>query len=405
MLNRRLAALTTALTMCLATLAQGQPSATPPGPPAPAPSPAPAAPTPPDASETRPATPTPAPDRADYDDAFAAMLAGDLARAVALFDGVAARTGDGELAAAARELARLGREMQTRKIVLRGPSAAPVRGSLDDDRDEGRTSFVVTTTLYSIYAGVVLIDDANISDTRVGILTVTGTTALGLLASIYGTRGRTMTGPMGDAYTLGMIEGFANAGLLVSPAGLTGSTEKVQTTLLLSGAVGGAAGLAYGYHLKPTRGQVSFASSLSLLGIASTGLGFGVIQPDNLDGDTALAMMAGGLDLGLTAGLVLGRDLDWSPSRGRLVQLGALVGGLSGLAVGALITGGDANSDNDGRILAGAALAGVWSGFAVAVRTTRGMRADRRFGQAASMTQMTPMITRGGAGLTLTGQF
>ncbi len=403
MLPRRLAALAAALTMSTATLAHGQPGAGAPSP-GPAPAPIPAASADAEPAEAPPTT-TPA-DRADYDDAFAALLAGDVARAIALFDGVAARSGDGELAAAARELARLGRELQTRKIVLRGPAPPATGATADDDRDEGRTSFVVTSTMFSIYAGVVLIDDADIDDVRVGILTVTGTTALGLLGSIYGSKGRTMTGPMGDAYSLGMIEGFANASLLLSPLGLTDTTEKAQTTLLISGAIGGAAGLAYGYHLRPTRGQVSFASSLSLLGIASTGLGFGVIQPDNLDGDTALGIMAGGLDLGLTAGLVLGRDLDWSPSRGRLVQLGALVGGLSGLAVGALITGGDANSDNDGRILAGAALAGVWSGFAVAVRTTRGMRPDRRFGQTATaMTQMTPMITRGGAGLTLTGQF
>jgi hypothetical protein len=349
--------------------------------------------------------------RADYDDAFAAMLAGDFTRAAVGFDGVAARAQDHDLAAAAREMARLAHEMIARNLKLQLPGATTAAAAAPtEEKDEGRTNFVVLTTIYSLYAGEVVIDDANISDFRVGIVTVTGTTALGLFGSLYGTRGRTMTGAMGDAYSLGMIEGVVNAGLLVEPAHLDHSSEEVQTTLLLSGAAGGAVGLLYGYEVAPTRGQLSFAGTLSMLGFASTGLSFGIIQPKSLDGNTALTMMAGGTDLGLAAGLVLGKDLDWSVSRGRIVQLGALLGGLAGLAAGALITGANANSDDDTRILTGATLAGVWGGFAIAVHASNGMVVDPRYAVAPAASpgpqaQLAPMAVHGGAGLALVGSF
>ena len=237
-------------------------------------------------TETVPSTNPPAPPsvdaaaKADYDDAFAAMIAGDFARAAIGFDGVAARTQDHDLAAAARELGRLAHELSARQLSFNAPAPLTAPGPIEE-KDEGRTSFIVWTTMYGAYAGVVLIDDANIDDFRAGILTVTGTTAIGLFGSLYTTRGRTMTGAMSDAYSLGMIEGFVNAGLLASPAGLD-SSESVQTTLLLSGAAGGGAGLLFGSELSPTRGQIAFASTMSLLGFASTGLSIGLIRPSDI---------------------------------------------------------------------------------------------------------------------------
>ena len=347
--------------------------------------------------------------RADYNDAFDALVAGDFGRAAVGFASVAARTQDRDLAAAARELARLAQTYVDRKASLTtSKPVAPTAPGPVEEKDEGRTSFIVWTTLYSLYAGEVIVDDANISDFRAGIVTITASTAVGLLGSLYGTRGVTMTGAMADSYSLGMIEGFVNAGLLVDPVGLTGSSEKVQTTLLLSGAAGGIAGLAYGYEVAPTRGQVAFAGTMSLLGFASTGLSFGLIQPSSLSGDTALSIMAGGTDVGLAAGLALGGDLDWSVSRGRIVQLGSLLGGLAGLAAGALITGANAGSDDDTRILTGMTLAGVWGGFAVSTIESRSMTPDPRYDPALTggvHAQLSPMPLRGGGGLAIIGTF
>jgi hypothetical protein len=347
--------------------------------------------------------------RADYNDAFDALVAGDFGRAAVGFASVAARTQDPNLAAAARELARLAQTYVERKAALTTTAApAQVAPGPVEEKDEGRTSFIVLTTMYSLYVGEVIVDVTNVSDFRTGIVTITATTAAGLLGSLYGTRGKTMTGAMADSYSLGMVEGFVNAGLLVEPIGLTNSSEQVQTTLALSGAAGGIAGLLYGYELKPTRGQVSFAGTLSLLGFASTGLSFGIFLPKSLNGDTALTMMAGGTDVGLAAGLVIGHDLDWSVSRGRIVQLGSLLGGLGGLAAGALITGADASSDDDARILTGLTLAGMWGGFALSTIESRSMTPDPRYDPALSggvHAQLAPMPLRGGGGLAIVGTF
>ncbi|HEV7556814.1 MAG TPA: hypothetical protein VGO00_15215, partial [Kofleriaceae bacterium] len=184
------------------------------------------------------------PAQRDYDAAFDVLVAGDLGTAASRLDDVAARATDPELANRARELARLARTLISKRVRFAiGPEAVgDKRTDTDaadaekDDKVDGRTSFIVWTTMYGLYAGVVLIDDANIDDFRGGILAITATTAIGLFGSYLGTDGRTMTGSMADSYTLGMIEGFANGGLLAHPVGLASTSEQVQTTLLLSGA-------------------------------------------------------------------------------------------------------------------------------------------------------------------------
>src|SRR5262249_47768618 len=155
-------------------------------------------------------------------------------------------------------------------------------------------------------------------------------------------------------------------------------------------------------ELEPTRGQISFAGTLGILGFASTGLALAIGQP-NLDGDDFLVAMAGGTDLGLVAGLVLGRDLDWSVSRGRIVPLGTPLGGPTGAAAGALIVG-DHPNDNDARLLAATTLAGVWGGFALTTHLTRDMRKDRRYVNPSNVS-LAPLPVRAGGGVALVGNF
>jgi len=344
------------------------------------------------------------PAQRDYDAAFDVFVAGDLGTAASRLDDVAAHATDPELANRARELARLARTLISKRVRFAiGPESVIDKDAADkDDKVDGRTSFIVW---YGLYAGVVLIDDANIDDFRGGILAVTSTTALGLFGSYLATDGRTMTGSMADSYSLGMIEGFANAGLLAHPLGLASSSEQVQTTLLLSGAAGAIAGLAYGAEVKPTRGQVAFAGTLSILGAASTGLGIGIGQPD-FDGDKWTTTIAIGTDAGLVAGLGFGRNLDWSVSRGRIVQLGVLLGGLVGLAAGALINGDNSSGGNDEvRLISATSLAGMWGGFGIAVRATANMRPDRQYAVTAPNVSLAPMSVRGGGGAMVVGSF
>ena len=339
------------------------------------------------------------------------MVAGDFARAIVGFDGVAARTTDPELAASARELARLGRQLIAHHATL-STTAAPAAAAAAaeaaaEERESGRVSFTVWNTFYGIYGGVLFDVDADVSDARLVILSLTAGAAIGLFGSYYATKGRTMTGAMADAYSLGMMEGVGNAALLIEPINPDVSAKGVVTTLFLSAGAVGAAGATYAYYARPTRGQVSLAGTVSILGIVSTGVGFALVQPSGLSGDTALTMLAGGLDAGLAAGFAFGKDVDWSLGRARLVQLGALLGGLTGVAAGALLTG-TGSGDNDIRLAAGTTLAGMWGGLAVAIRATRGMKPDPRYrggtaAPATSSAMIGPMPLRGGGGLAISG--
>jgi hypothetical protein len=371
-------------------VARAQPGASEP-PPEPAPAPAPP-----------PVDPT----VAAYDAAFKLLADGHPDQAAALFDRIATESPDPMRAQSARELGRLARTLWEKHARYElGDANAKLKAELEaDDGDDGRTSFITFTTIYGLYAGIVVVDDLNIDDLRGGILTVAAGTAAGLLGSYFGTKDTRITGSMGDAYGMGMIFGVANAGLLMEPIDHNPSSEQVTTTLLVAGAVGGIAGIGLASAYEPTRGQVSFASTLGILGFASTGLALAITQP-SIDSDNLLVAMAGGMDVGLAAGVVLGRDLDWSVSRGRIVTLGTLLGGLTGAAAGALIVGDDPSSgDGAARTLAALTLAGTWGGFGLTTHLTSGMRPDRRYAPQPT-TQLTAIPVRHGAGLGLTGTF
>lgn len=365
--------------------------------------------------------PVPAPPPVDaqaiYQRAFAAMIAGDLATARAGFAEVTATSPDPELRAAARELGRLADELAARqaRIVFGAateptPTPTPAPGHHDhkDDHDEGRAGVIVTSTLASIYAGAVLSDLADTGDARAITGIVVATTAAGLALSLYGTKGRTITGGTAEAYSLGMMIGAGNGLLLAGPLGAD-TSEQWNVTVLGSMAVAAGAGFYYGHRRNPTRGQVSFSGTMATMGLATVGLGLIIIQPDIDDSDTILLAMAGGLDAGAIGGMYLGRDLTWSAGRARLVWLGALLGGILGGATGIMLfadddAGEDANTK--GRITAALALGGAWGGLFLGSRFTRNMRPDPRFRVApAATTQVVPMAVPHGGGLAVTGIF
>lgn len=344
-----------------------------------------------------PPPPVDDPGRADYEAGYARLVAGDFAGASALLYRAAATSTDPERRGAARELARLADSYVNRQGRLLFGDAAVAAATGGEDPNDGRTSFVVSTTLASIYAGVVLIDLAD-ADVRGGAGLLLGATAVGLVGSLYGTRGRQISGGMAEAYSTGMLIGAANGLLLAEPAGADGS-EPFQLAVLSGLALGGIGGLVYGDRVQPTRGQMSFVGTLATLGFATAGLGMIVTAPD-ISADTVLITMAAGIDVGAAAGLVLGRDLTWSSGRARLVWLGALVGGLGGLGSSLLVAGNDVG----GRSTAGVTLAGTWAGFALATYLTRDMRPDRRFATQTPVA-VAPIAVPRGAGLGVSGVF
>jgi len=218
------------------------------------------------------AQPAAADAQAQFDAAFDAMTRGDLATASTGFHAVAGATADPELRGAANQLARLADDLMRRNMRLVAAAAppgesggAPMRDTVgvseDDQSDGGRTSFIVSTTIASLYSGVVLLDVLDVDDVRTGTLVVMGSTTVGLLGSLYGTRGRTMTGGMADAWSLGLMVGTGNALLLSGPLGLyeadENASEKVQTFVLGAAWGGAAASLFAADRIRPTRAQVS----------------------------------------------------------------------------------------------------------------------------------------------------
>lgn len=371
--------------------------------------------------------------RAQYEAAYQAMLAGEFGRAASEFAATAAMTDDPELRSAANQLARLANDLATRNARLAfgtlppsgGPPGVPddapvglparVEGgdtaaiSEDDAPDGGRATFVVTTTIASLYSGVVLADLVDVDDIRTGTLIVLGTTTAGVLGSLYGTKGKRMTGAMADSWGLGLTVGAANALLLSGPLGLFDSTsntsEKIQT-LTLGAAWGTAtAGLLFADAYNPTRAQVGITGTIGMMGVASTLLGFAIIQPDDLDGDTFLTVTALGLDASLVAGGAFARRLDWSQSRARYVGLGALLGGLAGIG-GSLLLFADDGGDNIARVAAGITLGGLWGGFALATHLTRDMAPDFRYRvKQGVQANVLPTRIKDAPGLAVVGAF
>lgn len=376
-------------------------------------------------SAAQPAPPVPD-ERAQFDAAFDAMLHGDFAAASAGFRALAASAAAPETRASSSELARLADELVARGGRLTfsaAPGAPEVAGdtpagmepapavvavSEDDNQDGGRASFVITTTMASFYTGFVALDLIDVDDVRTGTLVVMASTAGGVLGSIYGTQGRTMTGGMADAWGLGLFAGVGNALLLSGPLGLfdaeSNASEKVNMLTLASGWGAATAALVIADRIRPTRGQVTVIETFGLMGVASTLLSLAAIQPDNLDNDGFLLMTAGGLDAGLAAGAIFGDRLDWSHSRSRLVQLSAFLGGLAGGGTSILLFA-DADSDNTLRGAAAITLAGLWGGFALGAHLTRDMAPDYRFRRQGPTAMVVPTSIRNAPGLAFTGSF
>jgi hypothetical protein len=243
---------------------------------------------------------------------------------------------------------------------------------------------------------------------RAGTLVVMGTTAAGVVGSLYGTKGHTMTGGMADTWSVGLFAGAGNALLLSGPLGLYdgSSADKKVLSLTLGSAWGAAtAGLLLADHYRPTRAQVSVATTIGVMGIGSTLLGLAIFEPDNLSANSFLTITAGGLDVGLGVGAAFASKLDWSQSRARYVGLSAFLGALAGGGTSLLLFANSNNSDA-GRGAAAITLAGLWGGFALGTYLTRDMAPDFRFRTrpAATMT-LSPMRIHDATGLGVVGTF
>jgi len=364
-------------------------------------------------------------EQAQFDAAFDAMVRGDFASASEGFKLLAVSALAPERRASSAELARLADELIARggrltfgtsppglpAVAPAAPIGAPATGvvaiSEDDAKDGGRASFVVTTTMASFYSGFVLVDLLDTGDDlKASTAIVMGSTAAGVLGSVYGTKDHDMTGGMADAWRLGLFAGVGNALLLSEPLGLfdgTNASEHVNLFVLGSGWGLAAAGLLAADRIRPTRGQVTVVETFGLMGVSSTLLSLAIIQPESIDGDAFLTVTAAGLDGGLAAGAIFGDKLDWSHSRARLVELSAFLGGLAGIGSSLILLPEDGGNDT-ARLAAGVTLAGLWGGFALGAHLTRDMAPDYRF-RRGSTAMLAPTSIRNAPGLALSGAF
>jgi hypothetical protein len=321
--------------------------------------------------------------RTRLDEANAALIDNDFDKAIAILDEIAAASSNADERAAATALADLARRLKASGAVisLGGPEKDKVLGA--KDKDTGRTSLVITTTLASFYSSFALVDVLGIDGYTPITISVATTTALGLGTSLYLTRDRQIHPATASAYSTGLIAGVANGLLLAERLGIHAEGEigdgDVNQSFLLFGlttmALGGATGYWLAEEYEPTEGQVTTTSMAGVSGFASAGLMMAIIQPDNLEADTILSLLALGMDTGLAGGALLTRDIDWSPSRANYVALSQFLGALAGFTVGAIAVG-EPDNDTDGRIYGGLVLGGIWTGLAGGIYFTRDMDPD-----------------------------
>lgn len=279
-------------------------------------------------------------------------------------------------------------------------------GGLARDLSDGRTEFIVTSTIGSLYAGVVLVDVLDLDEVRPVVGTLLLTTAAGFTASLYTSRGLGLRAADGEAYSLGVIWGAASGGLLAAAFEFQDSAT-AQATVLAGGILGGFSSLALSRTVLPTRGQVGVVSTAMPLGFATAMLTTVFMQDTNLQFRSVALMWFGGLQAGTIAGVMLAPDLDWSASRARLTLLGGGLGGLVGWGVAALATGTNGDGSTTSKIWAGSALAGIWGGVALGAWLTEDMAPDPNWRDPGPRGQSIVMPTRIGdaPGMAWTGTF
>ena len=406
----RIAFTTAALLLAVSSKGHAQSAGNSPSPEAPDPNAAAVQAEPPPAVAPAPLPPPADRSAADYDRAFAAFTSGDLPTAILGFDQVG-RT-SGELAASARELARLARALQVKQVRFvvsepGGPNSTVTTRRVyeEDDKNSGRFQFVAGTTFAGLYAGITLTDLTNVDDFRTGMLIIVGATGAGFMLSLFGTSDTDIRSGVADGYTSGLTLGLAN-GLLLAPTLEDESSEQILGIGLGAMVVGGGVGYFLAKEAKPTSAQVQLVSLGSTIGFATAGLGMLVLDSDgSIDGDSALLILTAGLDAGALGATLTVPKLDWSKSRARAVGLGTILGGLVGFGAGALIIG-DPEGDGEARVLAATALGGIWGGLALSIRLSRGMKPDPRYSGTGSSLSIVPTTSQnGGRGLALGGRF
>ena len=345
-----------------------------------------------------------------YDRARASMLAGRFADAAALFEALAAGARDASQQTRAREQADLCarwvrggfvlmRASDLRAVEARAVAAAPP--PLPDRRSADELGILYTAAvLYGLGSGVALDVWIKPGSAASGIPPVLalGGAAAGVVYLLD--RPQDLRYGVAQSITSGMWIGFEEglSWMLWNQARAVSSEEWSGTTVATAlwgtataGAIlGGTLGTAYG----TTPGRASFMGSAALWTSLVAGLlGGAAVQNSPTSDDTFMLASAVGLNGGVVAGVLIGKEVSPSIARVRFLDLGALAGGI---LVGGIYLA-ISSQHTSGRALAGAVAGGVVGGFATAWQLTSAMepdypRAGRPAPEPTSISTLTPTL-------------
>lgn len=328
--------------------------------------------------------PVPAALTARFQAARERHLSGDLAGAAIELEGVAADPLAGGLAERAAALARLARDLAARgRFVPFEPTSAPETVPVRERKPDrgGRAELVLFSTLYGVYAAGATALAADVDNGRVLASLLLAGGGAGLGTSIWLTR----TGPISSGRADAIDSSAVWTGFNGTILGVIGEASfRVGAGISLGTSLAGLTTAALLTRERaPPAGTVAATNSGGIWGLAA-----GAFVVEMIPGEDLKAHLGGMLllaDAGLAAGAWLGDRYGVSRERALLIDAGAVVGVLAGLAARAIV-------DSDVRELnASMSLTGLGAGLGTAIWATRDW--DERPTAKAAAIEAAPWVT------------
>lgn len=322
---------------------------------------------------------------ADYSAGFDALVSGDDAKALKLFERVLA---DCPQHPYATELARLSRT----RLVPGGRLATAAASELgrEPHSSAARASLVVVQTLHGAAQGVLLCAIGDCSGQGYAAVSLLGAGA-GAASSLLLTRGGVTDG-QAAVINSGTVWGFWFGIATLLAFDLDG--DNAFGAAILGGAGFTGVGVLLAHLVSPTSGQVSLANSGGLWAGVVTALF--VATSDSNDMKRFFAVELGATAAGILSMAILSKYVPVSRGRMLIIDAGGILGGLVGASAVYLTAGNDAGDS----ILVGSGI-GVLGGLALTTYLTRNFDiAD------APQVTLAPLTTpRGGTGISMVGRF
>ncbi|NOJ79967.1 hypothetical protein HNV28_16735 [Myxococcus xanthus] len=322
---------------------------------------------------------------ADYSAGFDALVSGNDAKALELFERVLAACPQHPHAT---ELARLSRTRLAPGGRLATAAASEV--GREPRSNAARASLVVVQTLHGVAQGVLLCAIGDCSGQGYAAVSLLGAGA-GAASSLLLTRGGVTDG-QAAVINSGTVWGFWFGVATLLAFDLDG--DHALGAAILGGAGFTGVGVLLAHLVNPTSGQVSLANSGGLWAGAVTALF--LATSDNYDTKGFFAAELGATAAGILSMAILSKYVPVSRGRMLIIDAGGILGGLVGASAVYLTAGNDAGD----AILVGSGV-GVLGGLALTTYLTRDFDA-----LDAPQVTLAPLTTpRGGTGVSMVGRF